>query len=383
MKIPITRPSFTEAEEKIVLEVLRSGWVTQGPKVLAFEEQFAKYVGARFAVGVSSCTTALHLSLIAAAVGASDEVICPSYSFIATANVIRYCGAKPVFIDIDPMTYNLNPDHLEQLISPRTKAIIAVHQVGLPVDLDRINEIAEKRNIKVIEDAACAIGAEYKGVRVGKPHGFLACFSFHPRKIITAGEGGMITTNDKAVAARLKKLRHHGMSVSDLARDNAKTVIIEAYDELGYNYRMSDLNAALGLAQLAKVDDILRKRVKLAERYNQAFQEIEFLEPPFTPPYAKQTYQSYILRLKSEVPISRDDLMCELLKRGIASRRGIMASHKEPVYARDYADVNLPETDEAVKQTVILPLFPQLQRVEQDHVISSIFELVRQAVPSK
>ena len=378
MDIPITKPSFSRVEEEKVIEVLRSGWVTQGPRVEAFEAAIAKFVGARYAVATTSCTTALHLSLIAASVCPGDEVICPSYSFIATANVIRYCGAKPVFIDIQPETYNLNPDLLESLITKRTKAIIAVHQVGLPADMDRINKTASRHGVRVIEDAACAIGAEYKGERIGKPSGFLACFSFHPRKIITAGEGGMITTNDESIAAQLKRLRHHGMSVTDLARHKSKSVVLEEYHELGYNYRMTDIQAAVGIVQLGKLDELLRQRAKLADRYNQAFGEIEYLAPPRTPSYAKHTHQSYVLRLQPAAPITRDELMQQLLERGISSRRGIMASHKEPLYAQEYADVHLPETEAAVRETMILPLFPQMRPEEQEFVISSIKELVSQ-----
>jgi len=377
MKIPITKPSFNRDEEEKIVEALRSGWVTQGPQVERFEEAVAKFVGARYAVATTSCTTALHLALIAASVGPGDEVICPSFSFIATANVIRYCGAKPVFVDIEADTYNLDPNLMEKLITKRTKAVIAVHQVGLPADLDRILQVASCHRLQVIEDAACAIGAEYKGIRIGKPHGFLACFSFHPRKIITAGEGGMITTNDSEVALKLKKLRHHGMSITDLARHQAKSVILEEYDELGYNYRMTDLQAAVGIVQLGKLVGFLRQRAQLAERYNQAFSKIKYLKPPTVPSYAKHTYQSYILRLKSNAPISRDDLMERLLERGIATRRGIMASHREPLYAKEYEKIKLPETDNAVKESIILPLFPQMSLEEQDFVISSIQDAAR------
>lgn len=375
MKIPITKPSFTNAEEERLVQVLRSGWVTQGPQVEEFEKAVARYVGAKFGVATSSCTTALHLALIAASVGTGDEVICPSFSFIATANVIRYCGAKPVFIDIERDTYNLNPDLLEKSITKRAKAIIAVHQVGLPADMDRILSVANRHGIPVIEDAACAIGAEYKEERIGKPRGFLACFSFHPRKIITAGEGGMVTTNDPDIAARLKKLRHHGMSINDLDRHQSKSVMIEEYDELGYNYRMSDLEAAVGFVQLTKLDGLLKQRAQLAERYSRAFKELGYLISPAVPPYAKHTYQSYLVRIVKDAPFSRDELMEKLLERDIATRRGIMASHLEPLYAKEYAKTRLPETEAATRETLILPLFPQMTSEEQDYVIARIKEV--------
>lgn len=355
--------------------MIRSGWVTQGPQVEEFEKLVARFVGAKFAIATSSCTTALHLALITASVGPGDEVICPSFSFIATANVVRYCGAKPVFIDIERETYNLNPDHLEKLITKRTKAIIAVHQVGLPADMDRITAIASRHRIPVIEDAACAIGAEYKSERIGKPHGFLACFSFHPRKIITTGEGGMITTNDPRVAAHLKKLRHHGMSITDLARHEARSIVIEEYDELGYNYRMSDLEAAVGIVQLGRLEELLAQRSRLAERYHNAFKDSDYTIPPAVPSYAKHTFQSYLVRLKPDAPISRDKLMEKLLERGIATRRGIMASHLEPLYAKEYANAHLLETEEATRETMILPLFPQMRPEEQEFVISSLKEV--------
>lgn len=381
MNIPLTKPSITSAEEERVLEVLRSGWVTQGPQVQFFEEAFAEYVGSRFAIATSSCTTALHLALIAASVGPEDEVICPSYSFIATTNVIRYCYAKPVFIDIDRETYNLNPDLLERLITKQTKAIMIVHQVGLPAHLDPILKIASKHNLIVIEDAACAIGSEYQGEKIGKPHGFLACFSFHPRKIITSGEGGMITTNDASIARRLKKLRHQGMSVTDYDRHKAKsTVIFEKYDELGYNYRMSDLQAALGIVQLKRLPELLKIRTGLAERYHRAFSEMEHVKPPHVPPYAQPNFQSYLLRIKPTAPLSRDELMQRLLDRGITTRRGIMAAHQEPFYAAGFSHLRLPETESAVRETMILPLFPQMRSEEQEFVISSIREILTSPV---
>jgi dTDP-4-amino-4,6-dideoxygalactose transaminase len=314
--------------------------------------------------------------LIAAGDEAGDEVICPSFSFIATANVTRHTGAKPVFIDIDPRTYNLNPELLEGLITKRTKALIAVHQVGLPVDMDCINSITARHGIKVIEDAACAIGSEYKGERIGRPHSLAAVFSFHPRKIITAGEGGMITTDDEALATRFRQLRHHGMSVNDLTRHQSKTIILEEYRELGYNYRMTDLQAALGIVQLEKLPEILKQRTALAERYNRAFSETRYLVPPFVPAYAKHNYQSYQLRLKPEAPLSRNDLMQALLERGIASRRGIMASHLEPLYAKEYQNARLPETETATNEALIIPLYPQMTEEEQEYVISNMKELI-------
>ncbi len=244
--IPVARPSFGSDEEAAVVEALRSGWVTQGPRVAEFERQFAEYVGTPHAVAVSSCTTALHLALLVAGVKPGDEVLCPSLSFIATANSIVYAGAIPVFVDIDESTYNVDPKCIKDAITPRTKAILVVHQIGLPAALDEICAIAHEHGLLVIEDAACAIGSEYQGHRIGAPYSSMACFSFHPRKVLTTGEGGMITTTDEKVADRLRRLRQHAMGISDVARHGSSKVLIETYEEVGFNYRMPDLQAAVG-----------------------------------------------------------------------------------------------------------------------------------------
>ena len=258
--IPVARPYIGAEEEQAVVDVLRSGWVTQGPRVAEFEEKFSEYIGCDYSVAVSSCTTALHLALLATGIGPGDEVICPSLSFIATANSIAYTGATPVFGDIDLATYNLDPARLEETISPRTKAVLIVHQIGLPAEMKELLAVAAKRGLAVIEDAACAIGSEYDGNLIGKPLGTMACFSFHPRKILTTGEGGMITTSDAKLAERLRRLRQHAMSLSDVAHHNAKQISSETYDEVGFNFRMTDMQAAIGLAQLSGLDDFLKRR---------------------------------------------------------------------------------------------------------------------------
>ena len=278
--IPITIPYLGEEEERAAQAAIRSGWVTQGPKVAQFERAVADYCGTAEAVAVSSCTTALHLALLVLEVGPGDEVICPSMSFIATANSIRYTGATPVFADVDPRTYNLDPDAVEALITRRTKAILVVHQIGLPADIDRFLALAEKYGVKIVEDAACAIGSRYKGKPIGG-HTEMACFSFHPRKVITTGEGGMITTNNVDYAKRLRLLRQHGMSVPDTVRHGAKRVIIEQYVCLGYNYRMTDIQAAIGIEQMKKLDWIVRRRRELASRYTEALSDHPWLRAPY------------------------------------------------------------------------------------------------------
>jgi dTDP-4-amino-4,6-dideoxygalactose transaminase len=379
--IPVARPCLGPEEEAAVAEVLRSGWITQGPRVAEFELRFAEYVRAEHAVAVSSCTAALHLALLACGVGPGDEVICPSLSFIATANCIVHAGARPEFVDIEPDTYNLDPERIAEAITPRTRAIMVVHQIGLPAALDRILAIAARHGLPVIEDAACAVGSEYFGRRIGAPHGTLACFSFHPRKILTTGEGGMITTRDAELAKRLRRLRQHAMSVSDVARHKAGRVVFESYDEVGYNYRMTDLQAAVGLVQLRRLDDLLARRKYLAARYSEGLSKLEWLAPPAEPDGHKHNFQSYMVRLKAGAPISRDALMQSLLERGIATRRGIMAIHRELPY-RDAPLVDgprweqrLPETAAAADETIILPLFHQMTEEEQDYVIECIHHI--------
>ena len=373
--IPIARPSFGPAEEKAVLEILRSGWVSQGPRVAEFERKFAEYVGAAHAVAVSSCTTALHLAFLAAGIKPGDEVLCPSLSFIATANAIVHAGAAPIFVDIDRSTYNMDPSCIERSITPRTRAILVVHQIGLPSPLSEICNIAASHGLMVIEDAACAIGSAYKGRSIGSPHGSMACFSFHPRKILTTGEGGMITTADEKIAARLRKLRQHAMNVSDLTRHSSSQVVTESYDEVGYNYRMTDLQAAIGLVQLEHLDEMLARRRQLASRYSQRLSQLEWLVPPFEPADCRHNFQSYMVRLKDDAPITRDELMQELLDRGVSTRRGIMAIHRELPYRHEKWNSRLPRTNEVADTTIILPLSYSMTEEEQDYVIDCLEQI--------
>ena len=373
--IPIARPFIGREEETAVLDVLRSGWVSQGPRVAEFEQRFAEHVGAAHAIAVSSCTTALHLALVAAGVSAGDEVLCPSLSFIATANSIRYVGASPVFVDVDPTTYNLDPACLEAAITSRTKAIMVVHQIGLPAALEEICAIASQHGLIVIEDAACAIGSEYKGQRIGRPHTLMACFSFHPRKILTTGEGGMITTADELLANRLRKLRQHAMSVSDLARHGASQIVAESYPEVGYNFRMTDMQAALGLVQLQRLDDMISRRRQLALRYTNALSTISWLIPPVEPTGLRHNFQSYMVRLTKGAPITRDQLMRELLNRGVSTRRGIMAIHRELPYSNASQNSHLQETNSVTDNCIILPIFHAMSEEDQDYVIDCIREI--------
>jgi perosamine synthetase len=373
--IPVARPYVGAEEEDAVVQVLRSGWLSQGQRVAEFEREFADFVGAKHAVAVSSCTTALHLGFVAAGIGPGDEVLCPSLSFIATANSIRYVGATPVFVDIDPVTFNLDPNRIEEAITPRTRAILVVHQIGLPAALAEISEIANRYNLLVIEDAACAIGSTYQGQRIGMPHSFLACFSFHPRKILTTGEGGMVTTSDEKVATRIRHLRQHAMNTSDLTRHQSQKVVLETYDEVGYNFRMTDMQAAVGLIQLRRVDGFIERRRALAKRYSGGLERLGWLIPPSEPQGSRHNFQSYMARLTKDAPVSRDDLMQRLLDHGISTRRGIMATHREPPYRDQRSDRTLPQTDAVTEECIILPLFHEMTELDQEFVLASIGEL--------
>ncbi|MEK7284825.1 MAG: DegT/DnrJ/EryC1/StrS family aminotransferase, partial [Chloroflexota bacterium] len=322
MSIPITKPSLGDEEARAPYDSIRSGWVTQGPRVAEFERAVAAYCGATQAIATTSCTTGLHLALHAIGVGPGDEVIVPSFTFIASANAVLYTGATVVFCEIDPRTYNADPNDVERRITKRTKAIMPIDQIGLACDIDAINDIAQRHGLDVVEDAAPAIGATYKGRKAGcSAH--QTVFSFHPRKVITTGEGGMITTSDERLATRLRTLRAHGMSVSDLARHQADRVIIEEYPEVGFNYRMTDIQASIGLVQIRRLDELLAQRRVRADRYNRELPGIRGIEIPYVPPYAEHTYQSYCVRLTKDCPLDREELMTRLLRRGIATRRGV------------------------------------------------------------
>lgn len=363
MKIPISKPYISVEEEEACREVLRSGWIMQGPKVAAFEKAIAEYVGTPYAIAVSSGTAALHLSLLVLGIGNGDEVLVPSFSFIASANCILYVGAKPIFVDIDSKTYNIDPRDLEKKITGKTKAVITVHQIGLPAEMDAIKKICKTHKLFLIEDAACALGAEYKGKKIGS-FGDLACFSFHPRKSITTGEGGMITTNNKTLYKKLQLLRSHGAM-----KKNGEEVFIT----LGFNYRLTDLQAAIGLMQFKKLPGILQKRLLLAKQYDEAFKKNRWITTPFVPAHVKHTYQSYLIQTHHP-KISRDKLAAVLLQNGIVVKKGIMCIHKEPLY-RSFK-TTLSVTEDVAKHSLLLPLYVQLTTLEQNYITSSVLSML-------
>jgi dTDP-4-amino-4,6-dideoxygalactose transaminase len=377
MKIPLAKPYLDESDAKNAYQTILSGWVTQGPRVAEFEDKFASYVGSTYAVAVSNCTTGLHLAMIVAGVGEADEVICPSMSYIATANVIRYTGAKVVFAEVNPHTYNIDINHVRQLVTSRTKAILIVHQIGMPADIDTFKQLCEEKNLVLIEDAACAAGSAYKGEKIGS-HSDLVCFSFHPRKVITTGDGGMITTSNEQYYNRLKLLRQHGMSVNDRTRHLSDKLIFEDHIELGYNYRLTDIQAAVGIKQLEKLDWIVEERRKIAFAYHQAFKNIDCIRLPYEGDSDFSNYQSYSIYLKENCPISRNDLMQKLLDAGISTRRGIMTSHRETAYKEYSKGLKLPLSEDAADRSIVIPLYVPMSGQEVSYVIENIKNLLNQ-----
>lgn len=371
-KIQIAKPFLDKEEADAAHRTILSGWVTQGPRVAEFEENFANYVGSKYAVAVSNCTTALHLSMIVAGIKEGDEVICPSMSYIATANCITYVGAKPVFAEVNE-DYNLDINDVEKKITSKTKGILLVHQMGMPADIDTFQKLCKDKGLILIEDAACAIGSEYNGRKIGS-HSDLVCFSFHPRKVITTGDGGMISTSNKQFNDRLKTLRKHAMSISDHDRHNSTEILFEDHLEVGYNYRMTDIQAAVGIEQLKKLDFIIEERRKIAKLYIESLKELDCLILPIEKKGYITNYQSFSIYLKQNCPIKRNEIMRKLIEKGISTRRGIMTSHQETAYK--HRNENLPKSEDLRDNSIIIPLYVPMSKQEIKFIILSINDLL-------
>lgn len=378
-RINVMVPWLGQAEAEAVADAIASGWVAQGPRVARFEEEFAQAMQASYAVATSSCTTALHLALVVAGIGPGDEVIVPSFSFIATTNAVTYVGASPVFVDVDRVTGNMTAQGFAAALTSATRAVIVVDQGGVPVDLQPIREIADPLGIVVIEDAACGAGSTYRGRPVGAGAD-IAAWSFHPRKLLTTGEGGMITTSRADWAARARRLREHAMTVSAADRHQSVLPPAEEYSEVGFNFRMTDLQAAVGLVQLAKLPAIVHRRREIAARYRGAIRGMAGLRAVADPDYGTGNVQSFWVEVLPEYPTDRDGLLIALAEAGISARRGIMATHRQPPY-RDLApEGSLPETEWLTDHTLILPIYHSLSERDQDRIIEVLLRPVKEAV---
>jgi len=385
LKIPISRTDLSETEINSVLEPLGTGWLVQGPKVREFEEKWSAFTEARNSIAVTSCTSALHLSLAALGFGSGDEAIVPAFTWISTANVIEHLGGKVVFCDIDLKSFNLDLDQIESKISPNTKAILPVHLFGLPVNMEPVLALAKKHDLWVVEDAACGFGSRLKEKHVGT-FGHTGCFSFHPRKAITTGEGGMITTDDDLLAEKLRRLRDHGAAMTDLQRHlGPRPYLLADHPEAGYNHRMTDLQGALGAAQMNRAGYIVAKRQSLARKYDQAFEGLGWLRTPLVHHDQEHGYQSYpCLFMPKEIDRGnitetnhlRNQWMDHLQKNGISTRPATHAVHLLNFYQEKYQlkPEDFPNAYAADQCSISLPLFHGLTEEEQLYVIDKVLE---------
>jgi len=369
-KIPFSRPFFSKDDlDEITMkirEVLKSGWLTSGPIVTEFEEKFADFIGTDFAVAVNSCTAALHSILLALEIGEGDEVIVPSNTFVATANACLYVGAKPVFADSDPETFNMAPEEIENKITEKTKAIIVVHLGGNPCDMNEICKIAERNDLFLIEDAAHAHGAKYQGRNCGT-FGIAAAFSFYPTKIMTTGEGGIVTTNNRELAEKIRSIRNHGRE------SYGPSGIVD----LGFNFRMSDINAVIGLSQLKHISEYIENRNVIAKFYNHELSDLDWLTPQKVRPGNLSSYYAYIVKVKDDAPLTRDDLMSKLYEKGIGTSILYNPVHLQPFYRKLYGFDNgvLPVSEDLGKRIIALPIYNNMSIEDAKYVMDAIKNL--------
>lgn len=371
-QVPLMKPWIEEDEWHALKEVLLSGWVSQGPKVQEFENSICNFVGAKYGVAMNACTSAMHIALKIAGTNYGDDVIVPNTTCMANVNAIKMAGANPIFVDIDRRTFNLNPELIIDSITPKTKAVMNIDQIGLPNDLDRLNEICQTKGIALLDDAATALGAKYKGTYLGG-HGYMTTFSFHPRKMITTGEGGMLMTSDASIAENARILRATGASVSDLDRHKAKGLILQKYYESGYNYRLTDIQAAIGIVQMKKLRSMIEERTNQAEIYNNAFAQIDSLIIPFVPEYATPAWSSYCLTISPQSKLSVEEIISKMSGMNISVRYGIQPLHWEPYFeGLKLDDSQFPESVFVAKHTFFIPIFPGMTLDQQQYVIDSL-----------
>lgn len=374
-RIEIARPLLGQEEWEALRAPLEDGWISQGPRVAAFEQAFARRHKVEYARATNSCTTALHLALLALGIGPGDKVIVPAFTWVATANAVRYAGAEPVFVDVNPVDFNLDTEALTTFRSRPPKALIAVHLFGLCADMDRIRDIFPE--VPIIEDAACAVGAAYKGKAAGSL-GELGCFSFHPRKIITTGEGGMITTRNRDWAERIERLRNHGASQSERERHyGPRPYLLPDFEELGFNYRMTDLQGAVGAVQLTRLDAWLEERRQWSHYYREALREIPWVQVPEPPEGYDHSWQSFVLRIKEEsAPLTRNQIMDRLMEKGISTRPGTHAVPFLGAYAYlGHKPKDFPGAWVSQEQSLAIPLHQQMVADDYEYIVSTFKDI--------